>query len=46
MKRSIFGPPHGVDAVVEIDTSDHADPVIEPVEAAVVALLHRSEGKR
>jgi len=39
MKRSIFEPPGRVDAVVEIDTSDHENPVIEPIEAAVVALL-------
>jgi hypothetical protein len=39
MKRSIFDPPGGVDAVVEVDTSDDGDPDIEPVEAAVVALM-------
>jgi hypothetical protein len=39
MKQSIFEPPDGIDAVVELDTSDHRDPVIEPIEAAVVALL-------
>lgn len=39
MKRSIFEPPSGVDAVVEVDTSDHGDPLTEPIEAAVVALL-------
>ncbi|MEU4776183.1 AAA family ATPase [Micromonospora sp. NPDC023644] len=39
LKRSIFEPPDGVDAVVEVDTSDHGGPVVEPVEAAVVALL-------
>ena len=41
MKRSIFAPPSGVDAVVEVDTSDDADPDVEPIEAAVVALLIR-----
>jgi predicted kinase len=39
MKRSIFEPPAGVDAVVEIDTSDLRAPAIETVVAAVVALL-------
>ncbi|MET7551515.1 AAA family ATPase [Streptomyces sp. NPDC005479] len=39
MKRSIFDPPGGVDAVVEVDTSDGGDPDIEPIEAAVVALI-------
>jgi hypothetical protein len=39
MKRSIFEPPAGVHAVVEIDTSDHEEPAIEPIEAAVVNLL-------
>jgi predicted kinase len=39
MKRSIFDPPGGVDAVIEVDTSDDGDPDIEPVEADVVALI-------
>jgi hypothetical protein len=39
MRRSIFEPPDGLDAVVEVDTSDGGDPVLEPIEAAVVALL-------
>lgn len=39
MKRSIFDPPGGVDAVVEVDTSDDGDPDIELIEAAVVALI-------
>ncbi|MGW8800859.1 AAA family ATPase [Streptomyces sp. NPDC055775] len=39
MKRSIFDPPGGVGAVVEVDTSDGGDPDIEPIEAAVVALI-------
>lgn len=39
MKRSIFEPPDGVDAVVEVDTSGHGDPVIEPIEEAVLTLL-------
>ncbi|MFE5484203.1 AAA family ATPase [Streptomyces sp. NPDC056527] len=39
MKRSIFDPPSGVDAVIEVDTSDDADPDIDPIEAAVVALM-------
>ncbi|WP_431897793.1 AAA family ATPase [Micromonospora haikouensis] len=39
LKRSIFVPPEGVDAVVEVDTSDDAAPVIETVVAAAVALL-------
>ncbi|WP_406503139.1 AAA family ATPase [Streptomyces sp. NBC_01602] len=39
MKRSIFDPPGGVDAVVEVDTSDEGDPDIEPIEAAVIALI-------
>ncbi|MFG2053007.1 AAA family ATPase [Micromonospora sp. NPDC048930] len=39
MKSSIFEPPDGVDAVVEVDTSDHGHPVVETVEAAFVALL-------
>ncbi|WP_121398054.1 AAA family ATPase [Micromonospora sp. M71_S20] len=42
LKRSIFEPPDGVDAVIEVDTSDHGGPVVEPVEAAVVALLRSS----
>lgn len=37
IKRSIFEPPAGVDAVVEVDTSGHGDPIVEPIEAAVVA---------
>ncbi|MGB2568048.1 AAA family ATPase [Micromonospora citrea] len=39
MKRSIFEPPAGVDAVVEIDTSDDGTPAVETIVAAVVALL-------
>ncbi|MFE9172800.1 AAA family ATPase [Streptomyces kebangsaanensis] len=39
MKRSIFDPPGGVDAVVEVDTSEAGDPDIDPIEAAVVALM-------
>ncbi|MER7810359.1 AAA family ATPase [Streptomyces sp900116325] len=39
MKRPIFDPPGGVDAVVEVDTSGDGDPDIEPIEAAVVALI-------
>ncbi len=39
MKRSIFEPPEGVDAVVEIDTSDHGAPAIESIVAALTALL-------
>lgn len=39
MKRSVFEPPGGVDAVVEVDTSDGRDPDTEAVEAAVVALI-------
>ncbi|SCG64757.1 AAA family ATPase [Micromonospora coxensis] len=39
MKRSIFAPPAGVDAVVEIDTSDDGTPAVETIMAAVVALL-------
>ncbi len=39
MGWSIFAPPEGVDAVVEVDTSDDAAPAIERVVAAVVALL-------
>ncbi|MEO3780549.1 AAA family ATPase [Micromonospora sp. B11E3] len=39
MKRSIFEPPEGVEAVVEIDTSDDGAPAIETIVAAVVALL-------
>ncbi|MFJ5076309.1 AAA family ATPase [Streptomyces sp. NPDC088553] len=39
MKRSIFHPPSGVDAVVEVDTSDDADPNLAPIEAAVVTLM-------
>ncbi|HEX4357188.1 MAG TPA: AAA family ATPase [Pseudonocardia sp.] len=39
MKPSIFAPPAEVDAVVELDTSDQAEPVIEPIEAALTALL-------
>ncbi|MGR6321616.1 hypothetical protein Q2K19_17625 [Micromonospora soli] len=39
MTRSIFEPPEGVDAVVEIDTSHHGVPAIETIVAAVVALL-------
>ena len=39
MKRSIFEPPEGADAVVEIDTSDDGAEAVETVAAAVVALL-------
>jgi predicted kinase len=39
MKRSIFAPPEGVDAVVEIDTSDHGAPAIDTIVAAAIALL-------
>jgi predicted kinase len=39
MDRSIFQPPSGVDAVMEVDTSGHGEPLIEPIEAAVLALL-------
>jgi predicted kinase len=39
MQRSIFEPPDGVDAVVEVDTSDHGPPAVEAVEAAFDALL-------
>ncbi|WP_051820682.1 AAA family ATPase [Streptomyces flavochromogenes] len=39
MKRSIFEPPPGADAVVECDTSDDDDPDIESIEAAFVALI-------
>ncbi|WP_055599947.1 AAA family ATPase [Streptomyces aureus] len=39
MKRSIFEPPDGVDAVVGCDTSDGDAPDVEPIEAAVVALI-------
>ncbi|MET8636678.1 AAA family ATPase [Streptomyces sp. NPDC004680] len=38
LKRSIFHPPSGADAVVDVDTSDDGEPDIEPIEAAVVAL--------
>lgn len=44
LKRSIFEPPDGVDAVIEVNTSDHQVPGIEPIEAAVLALLHRRRG--
>ncbi|MFC8620205.1 AAA family ATPase [Micromonospora purpureochromogenes] len=39
MKPSIFEPPEGVDAVVEIDTSEQGARAIETIVAAVVALL-------
>ncbi|MDZ5447393.1 AAA family ATPase [Micromonospora sp. 4G57] len=39
MKRSIFEPPEGVDAVVEIDTSDEGVPATETIVAAVIALV-------
>lgn len=39
MKAAIFEPPDGVDAVVQVDTSDGGDPDLDSVEAAVVALL-------
>ncbi|MFE6551544.1 AAA family ATPase [Streptomyces sp. NPDC057746] len=39
LKRSIFHPPSGADAVVDVDTSDDGEPDIEPIEAAVVALI-------
>jgi predicted kinase len=39
MKPSIFKPPSRVDAVVEVDTSDHENPDVGPIEAAVGALL-------
>lgn len=39
MQRAIFEPPGRVDAVVEVDTSTHGDPLIGPIKAAVLALL-------
>ncbi|MET8788124.1 AAA family ATPase [Streptomyces sp. NPDC004589] len=39
LRRSIFHPPSGADAVVDVDTSDDGEPDIEPIEAAVVALV-------
>ncbi|WAZ26248.1 ATP-binding protein [Streptomyces cinnabarinus] len=39
MKPSIFAPPAGFDGVVEVDTSDSADPDIKPIEAAAVSLI-------
>ncbi|MET8835894.1 AAA family ATPase [Micromonospora sp. NPDC004540] len=39
MKRSIFEPPEGVDAVVEVDISEQGAPAIDTIVAAVVALL-------
>ncbi len=39
MKRSIFAPPGGAHAVVEVDTSDGGDPDVEGIEAAVAALI-------
>lgn len=39
MAPSIFEPPEGVDAVVEIDTSGRGEPAVDAVEAAVAELL-------
>ncbi|SDJ23918.1 Predicted kinase [Actinokineospora alba] len=39
MDPSIFKPPSGVGAVVEVDTSDQEIPDVGPIEAAVNALL-------
>ncbi|MCX4982428.1 AAA family ATPase [Streptomyces sp. NBC_00572] len=39
MKPSIFAPPGEADAVVEVDTSSDGAPDIDPIEAAVAALL-------
>ncbi|MEH0845968.1 AAA family ATPase [Micromonospora sp. CPCC 205711] len=39
MRRSIFEPSEGVDAVVEIDTSEHGARAVETIVAAVVDLL-------
>jgi predicted kinase len=39
LKPSIFKPPNRVDAVVDVDTSDHEYPDVRPIEAAVGALL-------
>lgn len=36
---TIFEPPEDADTVVTIDTSDHARPLIDPIESAVAALL-------
>ena len=44
MDPSIFQPPDGAHAVIKVDTSDCVDPIVEPVEAAVLALL-RSRGR-
>ncbi|MFD9813743.1 AAA family ATPase [Streptomyces sp. NPDC059080] len=38
-KRSIFDPPSGVDAIVEVDTTDEGAPDTDPIEAAVTALI-------
>jgi predicted kinase len=39
MSASIFVPPAGVHAVVEVDTSERGSPDLQPIEAAVAALL-------
>ncbi|WP_405743758.1 ATP-binding protein [Streptomyces sp. NBC_01525] len=39
MKRSIFDAPGEVDAIVEVDTSGEDEPGIEPIVAAVIALI-------
>jgi len=39
LKPSIFKPSNRVDTLIELDTSDHPDPNIEPIERAVLAML-------
>ncbi|NES29700.1 AAA family ATPase [Micromonospora terminaliae] len=46
MKRSVFAPPEGVDAVVELDTSAGGAPAVESIAAAVATLLGREQPGR
>jgi hypothetical protein len=39
LEPSIFKPSNRVDTIIELDTSDHPDPNIEPIERAVLAML-------
>jgi hypothetical protein len=39
LEPSIVKPSNRVDTIIELDTSDHPDPNIEPLERAVLAML-------
>jgi hypothetical protein len=39
LEPSIFKPSNRVASIIELDTSDHPDPNIEPIESAVLEML-------